>query len=207
MKILKKWQYIWRLKRANRLSKKRGYKSTGVLKSVKSPALVEKLIDEISSSIPIDYIPKLKANVGEPISSYGGDCANLHAEVFKFIQKHYPELNPVFTIGSVYFDGKPRYKFNEKLLTAPKELERFEAHAWITLGNDLVLDCTISTHLNVKVFKQKAFGPILVGTLGYDFKHKGLDQIRSYILHDYSKLTYEPVLLGIEAMNAINPKS
>ncbi|EIN9490857.1 hypothetical protein ACONZ3_004630, partial [Vibrio parahaemolyticus] len=72
LKILKKWQYIWRLKSANRLAKKKGYKSTGVLKGVKSPALVEKLIDEISSSIPRDYIPKLKANVGEPISSYGG---------------------------------------------------------------------------------------------------------------------------------------
>ncbi|WP_144208295.1 hypothetical protein [Shewanella donghaensis] len=207
MKILKKWQYIWQLKKAKKYSEKTGYKVIGSLKSVKSSSRVKDLINELSVSIPRDYIPQLQANKLDPISSYGGDCANLHAELFKFIKDHYPELDPVFTIGSVYFEGKPRYKFNEKLLSSPKELERFEAHAWITLGNELILDCTISTHLNVKVCRQSAFGPILFGTLRHNFEHKGLYQIRSFIIKDYSSLTYEPVMLGVEAMNAINPKS
>jgi hypothetical protein len=203
---LTKVKYKWRLHCASKLTRKYGCEIGGDINKIQFSSRIQELLDELSISLAGDYIPQIESFVDGPEAWYAQDCANVHVSVLQFIQAHYPDLNPILTIGSVYYKGKPRYKFNKKLITSLGELKVFDAHAWITLGNDIVFDCTISTHLNMKVYDKRTFGPILVGGINEKFQHKTLHNINTYILKDYTELVYEPILLGVDVMNIITPK-
>ncbi|EKB1969315.1 hypothetical protein ACJO1Z_23215 [Vibrio parahaemolyticus] len=207
MRLLKELNYKWQLGKAKKLSESKGFKVPSSLNDIRLSEETSNLIGELSVSIARDFIPNLKLNGFDPITRYGGDCANVHFQVYDFIKQYYPNLSPELTIGSVYYQGKPRYKFNKQLLVSPEELDVFDAHVWITLGNKIVLDCTISTHLNVNLYNACAFGPILIGEIGEKFEHRGLHNINCYFLNDYSGLVYKPVVLGDEAMKSMKPKS
>jgi hypothetical protein len=199
--------YKWQLYTANRYTKKLGYAQNNNSKNIEFSSRIQDLINELSVLISRDYIPNLEKTGYVPLDQYRQDCGNVHSNILPFIENYYPELSPTLTIGSVYFQGTPLYKFNKKLLKSHQELGDFNTHVWITLGNDIVMDCTISSHLNINVYGRNTFGPILFGKIGGNFNFKGLSDINSYILKDYSGLVYKPVISGPEALNRFMPKT
>lgn len=175
---------------------------------------VSQLISEISS-ILVDEMPKYRRHGFDPIVRFGGDCGNIHFAILNFIKNFYPSICANITVGEVSISNQSSFKFDqdkciEWLKNGSPQI--LDCHTWITINNDYILDCTIGTYINTRVdpdheknTKDGLFGGLIFGKVD-ELQHVAFHGLREKKPQDYLRLKYSPVILGLEAFNALAPR-
>ncbi|KAB0317173.1 MULTISPECIES: hypothetical protein [Vibrio diabolicus subgroup] len=170
---------------------------------------LETLVTELANILAGDVIPVYKMNGFHDVATrFGGDCGNVHVAILSFIQKYYPSVNANLTVGEFVTDGESQFPFNqEKCLEWLKNgaPEILDCHTWITIDDNIILDCTVGTYVNTRLSDSKTFGGIVWGKMGElnvtrisNFEHKDP--------HDINGISYHPVILGMSAFSKFAPR-
>ncbi|GKV99202.1 hypothetical protein PEC301653_22480 [Pectobacterium carotovorum subsp. carotovorum] len=177
-------------------------------------ASVSKLVEELSGLFS-QYTSNYRDHNFEPITKFGGDCANVHLQILCFIKKHYPSIFANITIGNALLSSQLGFQFNqdkciEWLKNGSPQI--FDSHAWITINNDYILDCTIGTYINTRVdpdhdknSSESLFGGLIFGNVD-NLQHITFTNLRGKIPQEYLKIKYTPVILGMDALYALAPR-
>ncbi|WP_413499715.1 hypothetical protein [Buttiauxella gaviniae] len=200
---------------AKTFTKGKSYSLDSPTKSSSCVTSVATLLEELS-----DLLGKYQSNYNRPdytpVYLFGGDCANIHSLILKHIQKHYRGISANITIGGVLLSGQQGFQFsqdkcNEWLENGSPEI--FSCHAWITIDNDYILDCTIGTYINTRIdpakddnISQNAYGGLTFGKVG-NLQHIAISNLKGKRPPEDIKIEYNPVILGEEAFEVIVPKS
>lgn len=174
---------------------------------------IGELINEISGLVAQEVKSYKNYGFEQPIMRFGGDCGNVHKSVIEFIKKHY-KINANLTIGEIKINNNTYFSFNQDKCTQwlnGKKPEVFDAHTWITINNDYILDLTIGTYINTRIAPNKEsnskcefFGGIFHGKHGM-LKYKAFDKLKN-IEPKNTNLIYSPVILGSSALLTLAPR-
>ena len=175
---------------------------------------VSRLITEVSN-ILVNEIPKYHDYGFDPIVRFGGDCGNIHYAILNFIKSHYPSVSANMTIGEVSVSNQSGFEFDQAKCIewlengSPQVLD---CHAWITINNDYILDCTIGTYINTRIDSdyeknktKNLFGGLIFGNVD-NLQRIAFYGLRDKAPQDYLDVKYNPVILGIEAFSALAPR-
>ncbi|SUY92833.1 Uncharacterised protein [Buttiauxella agrestis] len=200
---------------AKTFTKGKSYSLDSPTKSSSSETSVSTLLKELS-----DLLGKYQSNYNHPdytpVYLFGGDCANIHINILNYIQKYYSDISANITIGGVLLSGQQGFQFsqdkcNEWLENGSPEI--FSCHAWITIDNDYILDCTIGTYINTRIdpakddnISQNAYGGLTFGKVD-NLQHIAISNLKGKRPPEDIKIEYNPVILGEEAFEVIVPKS
>ncbi|HHR6128575.1 TPA: hypothetical protein ACS72K_000129 [Providencia alcalifaciens] len=175
---------------------------------------VSELVKELSGLF-YEFIPNYHVHGFEPIMRFGGDCANVHFAIFQFIKKHYPSISANITIGQALLSDHSGFYFNQdkciEWLTYGSP-EIFDAHAWITINNDYILDCTIGTYINTRFDPEhnknrsaNLFGGLIFSNVD-NLQHIPFVNLKGKTPQEYLKIKYTPIILGEKALEKLAPR-
>lgn len=175
---------------------------------------VSELIEELSGLF-YDFTSKYHDHNFDPVVKFGGDCANVHLKILDFIKNYYPSVSANITIGGVLLSEGAGFKFDQDKCIewlengSPKI---FDSHAWITINNDYILDCTIGTYINTRIApdcnnnrSEELFGGLIFGNVD-NLQHIAFSNLKGKMPQEYLKIKYTPVILGMKALYAIAPR-
>ncbi|MGZ0753333.1 hypothetical protein [Kluyvera sichuanensis] len=177
-------------------------------------ANVSELVKELSGLF-FDYTNNYLNHNLNPIITFGGDCANVHFQILRFINDHYRSISANITIGEVLLSEQLGFKFNQNKCV--EWLENgippiFDCHAWITINNDYILDCTIGTYINTRTAPDSAinkseelYGGLIFGHAD-NLQHIAFRNLKGITPKEYFKIKYTPVILGKTALNKLGPR-
>ncbi|WP_024668162.1 hypothetical protein [Pseudomonas syringae] len=179
-----------------------------------SQSHLQKLIDELTTLI-CDFTEKYNTHGFDPITRFGGDCGNVHFSVINFIKDNYPSIQANITIGDISIENQTHFPFNQKKCLAwlkkgsPKI---FDCHAWITINNDYILDCTIGTYINTRIDPEREknkennlYGGLIHGQENH-FKNIKFSNLDNKTPQNFNKIKYSPIIVGLQAFKKICPR-
>jgi hypothetical protein len=175
---------------------------------------LQKLIDELTKIIS-DLTEKYKDHGYDPISRFGGDCGNVNFLVINFIKQHYPSIQANITIGDISIENQTYFPFNQKkcldwLKNGSPQI--FDCHAWITINNDYILDCTIGTYINTRIDPERKknkennlYGGLIHGQENH-LKNIKFSNLKNKTPQNFNEIKYSPIIVGLQAFKKICPR-
>lgn len=169
-------------------------------------ACATELVNELTLNLG-EVIDTFALVASDPVLAFATGCGNVHYHILKFIQCYYPDLSANLTVGDFEFDGVALSGFNqhkakEWLLKKPVKLA---CHVWITLGDDVVLDCTGISYIQVCNRNGRGIGDVLFGQSNYFGKYPIQHQLYRQGDVGTKAIRYVPILVGKDAFEAIAP--
>ncbi|BBQ86653.1 TPA: hypothetical protein I9Y23_004728 [Kluyvera ascorbata] len=176
-------------------------------------ANVSDLIEELSGLF-FEYTKNYLNHNFNPIIKFGGDCANVHLQILCFINEYYRSISANITIGEVLLSEQLGFKFNQDRCIEWLEHGSppiFDSHAWITINNDYILDCTIGTYINTRIDPDSAtnkseelYGGLIFGHAD-NLQHIAFSNLKGKTPQEYLKIKYTPVIIGKSALYMLAP--
>ena len=184
---------------------------TGFSADSQDLAANEALIPKLLQQLPVlmQEVLEYLSNAGfEPVREFGAQCANTHLALLDFIQSEYRDLRPNLTIGEFGINNDLPFRLTQDefkhWLTSPPEI--VDCHTWITLGSDVIIDCTGPTYLQTRVHLKNCLGGIAHGTPDNLVIAPIWTQIYQSYVTDMRGVRYLPVAVGAQALRAAAPK-
>lgn len=199
--------YSKNLYQAFEFTKKMGFNPDDAISGLGiNKAYANKLVNELTLNLG-EVIDTLARVTRDPVLAFATECGNVHFHVLKFIQCYYPDLNANLTVGDFEFDGVALCGFNQQkakewLIKKPQKLG---CHVWITLGDDVILDCTGISYIQVCTQDSRSIGDVLFGQSNYFGKYPIRHQLYSEGGVVVKDIRYIPILVGKDAFEAIAP--
>jgi len=191
--------------RAVRYTKGQGFQLDSEIRDDDYLGQAQIIAEEIAKHIP-DRLFQYQAIGLKALAAFGGDCGNTHYSILQFIQQYYPKVPANLTIGGIDLGASSSFDFSEQEFERwrTSRPEIFDCHAWITIGNRIILDATIMTYVNTRLRQTCAVGGVLVG----EHKHFEL-----HLIPDTDNVSpalvrwpvYRPVAIGVRAFKDIAP--
>lgn len=189
---------------AMEFSRSQGLKLDSNPSEVTCEILAAKAAQEIANGLydQIDNYRKIGCN---PYMAIGGDCGNVHLLIANFLLKEYPKLSPNLVMGSVALNQKESFNFSEEKFIDWRQRgygDVFDCHAWVSLGQNWIIDATICTWMHTRRGPGGAFGGILYGSPS-SLKCVPITN-EKHVEQSLTGIRYRPVVLGVDAFSLVH---
>lgn len=152
-----------------------------------------------------DQINRHRIHDRNPFMAIGGDCGNVHDLIARFLLENYPELSPNLVMGSVTLNQQEPFNFSqEKFIDWSQKGygEIFDCHAWVSLGQNWIIDATIGTWVHTRQGPGEAFGGVFYGSPS-SLKSVPIAN-EKHVEQSLVGIRYRPIVLGLEAFSLVH---
>jgi hypothetical protein len=178
------------------------------LDSSLSEATSERLVAEATHEIAggLQEQINLHRELGrDPYKAIGGDCGNVHLLIARFLLEEYPRLTPNLVMGSVVLNQQEAFNFSQEKFIEWRQNgygDIFNCHAWVSLGQNWIIDATVGTWVHTRLGPGGAFGGVLYGPPS-SLKRVPIANEKD-AEQSLTGIMYSPVVLGVEAFSLVH---
>ncbi len=165
--------------------------------------LVAKAAHEIAAGL-YEQINLHRERGHDPYMAIGGDCGNVHLLIAGFLLENYPMLTPNLVMGSVILRQQEAFNFSQKKFIEWRQSgygDIFDCHAWVSIGQNWIIDATVGTWVHTRPGPGGAFGGVLYGSPSF-LKRVPIPNEKD-AEQSLTDIMYRPVVLGVEAFSLV----